>query len=101
MTSDLRIACERPSSMPTAWRVVQRTPWPSRVVSSTIWRPCRDLTFHRAVSLSRFPSVEVSHQQRLENRMRAAQRGADGLGSRTADVLAQPSHQLNDLAPVS
>ena len=40
-------------------------------------------------------------EQRLENRVRAAQRGADGLGSRTTDALAQRSRQLDDLPPVS
>ena len=52
MSCDLGIAYERPSAVSMAWRVIQRTYWPIGVVSSTMWRPCSDMIFHRATSQS-------------------------------------------------
>ena len=45
--NDFRTACERISSVMTAWRVMKRAHWPSGAVSLPLCRPCIDLTVHR------------------------------------------------------
>ena len=67
MSCDLRIAYERPSAVSTAWRVVQWTYRHIGVVSSTMWRACSDLIFHRATTQSR-----ISRKDRLRQKRPAA-----------------------------